>query len=92
MAKQITQPNSKEIIYNRAQMILQFIEKQKKILSRKNLEIFLNYNDDLIVCGLSENTRYKNLNHFGVLTKILQKDWADVTENDLRRLVANIMT
>ena len=66
-------------------MILLFIEKQKKTLSEKNLETFLTYNDDLIVCGLSENTRYKNLNHFGVLTKILQKDWVDVTETDLRR-------
>jgi len=45
----------------------------------------------MIVCGISENTRYKNLDHFGLLTKILQKDWVDVTEVDLRASVANIM-
>ncbi|MDH3191975.1 MAG: hypothetical protein OEM18_04750 [Nitrosopumilus sp.] len=45
----------------------------------------------MIVHSLSENTRYKNLNHFGLLTNILQKDWIDVTQDDLRGLVANIM-
>lgn len=44
----------------------------------------------MIVHSVSENTRYKNLNHFGLLTKMLQKDWMDVTE-DLRALVADIM-
>jgi len=46
----------------------------------------------MIVHSISDNTRYKNLDHFGLLTKILQKDWVDVTEEDLRALVANIMT
>jgi len=45
-----------------------------------------------VISGLSENTRYKNLDHFGLLTKILQKDWIGITEIDLRTLVANIMT
>ena len=44
----------------------------------------------MIIHSVSENTRYKNLNHSGLLTKMLQKDWIDVTE-DLRVLVANIM-
>jgi len=91
-SKQISQSNQEEILYNRAQRIVLFIERQRKCLSVKNLETFLKYNDDLIVCGISENTRYKNLNHFRLLTKILQKDWVDVTEEDLRVVVAKIMT
>lgn len=87
--KQISQ--EKEGIYNRTQRLLQYTEKQRKCLSEKNLETFLKYNDDMIVHSISDNTRYKNLDHFGLLTKILQKDWIDVTEEDLRALVAKIM-
>lgn len=89
--KQISQSDQKENIYNRTQRITGYIEKQRKCLSAKNLETFLKYNDDMIVHSISESTRYKNLDHFGLLTKILQKDWVDVTEEDLRELVAQIM-
>lgn len=89
--KQISQSDQKKNIYNRTQRIIGYIEKQKKCLSAKNLETFLKYNDDMIVHSISESTRYKNLDHFGLLTKILQKDWVDVTEEDLRVLVAKIM-
>jgi len=89
--KQISQSDQKKNIYNRTQRITGYIEKQRKCLSAKNLETFLKYNDDMIVQSISESTRYKNLDHFGLLTKILQKDWVDVTEEDLRVLVANIM-
>jgi len=40
---------------------------------------------------MADNTKYKNLNHYSLLTKMLQKDWIDVTEKDLRELVAKIM-
>jgi len=89
--KQISQSDQKKNIYNRTQRITGYIEKQRKCLSKKNLETFLKYNDDMIVQSISESTRYKNLDHFGLLTKILQKDWIDVTEEDLRALVAKIM-
>ena len=90
--KQISKSDQKENIYNRSQRIAHYTKRQRKYLSAKNLETFLKYNDDMIVCSISDNTRYKNLDHFGLLTKMLQKDWIDVTENDLRKLVANIMT
>ena len=89
--KQISYSDQKKNIYNRTQRIIGYVEKQKKCLSAKNLETFLKYNDDMIVHSISESTRYKNLDHFGLLTKILQKDWVDVTEEDLRVLVAEIM-
>ena len=89
--RQISHNDQKENIHRQAQWITTFIEKQRNQLSSQNLEIFLKYNDDMIIHSVSENTRYKNLNHFGLLTKILQKDWIDVTEDNLRTLVANIM-
>ncbi|KFM18182.1 Site-specific recombinase XerD DNA replication protein [Marine Group I thaumarchaeote SCGC AAA799-P11] len=89
--QQIPETNQKENIHRRTQWISRYIEKQHKQLSSKNLETFLAYNNDMIVGSVSENTRYKNLSHFGLLTKMLQKDWVDVTESDLRELVAKIM-
>jgi len=76
--KQISQSDQKKNIYNRTLRITGYIEKQRKCLSTKNLETFLKYNDDMIVQSISESTRYKNLDHFGLLTKILQKNWVDV--------------
>jgi integrase len=89
--KQIDNTNQKENIYRRSIWIKNYIEKQQQHLSPSNLKIFLGYNDDMIINGLSENTRYKNLTHFGILTEKLQKDWIDVTEEDLKSLVASMM-
>jgi len=91
MSKQITSTDQKQNIHRRAQWITKYIEKQKKQMILKNSKVLFDYNDDMIIHGVSENTRYKNLNHFGLLTKILQKDWIDVTEENIRLLVANIM-
>jgi len=91
ITKQITHFDQKENIHRRAQWITKYIEKQRKQLSPQNLKTFSDYNDDMIIHSVSENTRYKNLSHFGLLTKMTQKNWVDVTENDLRSLVTKIM-
>jgi len=90
--RQLFKSNPKEAIYNHEQKILQFIENQRNCLSEKNLQLFLKYNEDMIVHSLSDSTRFRCLNHFRLLTNILQKDWIDVTESDLRTLVAILMT
>ena len=91
MSRQVANTDQKENIHRRAQWITKYIAKQKEKQSPENLKAFLAYNDDMIIHSVSENTRYKNLNHFGLLTKILQKDWIDAREEDLRSLVADIM-
>ena len=90
--KQIANTNQKENIYRRTLWIKNYIEKQRKSLSPKNFETFLAYNDEMIINSQSDINRYKNLSHFGLFTKKLQKDWIDVTEEDLKSLVAHIMT
>jgi len=91
MSKLIGETYQKQNIHRRTQWLSRYIEKQRKQLSPENLKIFLDYNHDMIIQSLSENTRYKNLNHFSLLTKMVQKNWRDVTEKDLRSLVANLM-
>ena len=92
MSKQITSStDQKEHIHRRTQWVTKCIEKQKKQMTLKNCKVLLEYNDDMIIHSVSENTRYKNPHHFGIMTKILQKDWIDVTEENIRALVTNIM-
>ena len=91
MSKQVSSVSQKENIHRRAQWIQRFLDKQESILSTKNLQLLYDYNDDMIIHSISENTRYKNLTHFSLLTKMLQKDWTDVTEKDIRALVSRLM-
>ena len=91
MSKQVSNVSQKENIHRRAQWIQRFLDKQESILSTKNLQLLYDYNDDMIIHSISENTRYKNLTHFSLLTKMLQKDWTDVTEKDIRALVSKLM-
>lgn len=86
----MSQSNQNKTIYYHTNRTKIFIEKQQKLLSAKNLESFLKYNDEMIIHGISESTRYRNLNHFVLLAKILQKDLVNVTEDDLRKIVAKI--
>ena len=91
MSKLIAETDQKQNIHRRTQWLSRYIEKQRKLLSPENLKIFLDYNNDMIIHSLSENTRYKNLNHFSLLTKLVHKNWIGVNEEDLRSLVAQLM-
>lgn len=90
MSKQV-HVSQKENIHRRAQWIERFLDKQEDLLSAKNLRLLYDYNDDMIIHSIAENTRYKNLTHFGKLTKMLQKDWIDIVEKDIRNLVSQLM-
>lgn len=79
-------------IHRREIFIPRCIEEQKKKLTSKNFETFISYNNNMIMDGLAHTTRYKNLCHFARLSDTLQNDWIDVTENDLKLLVASLMS
>ena len=91
MARQLSNITQKENIHRRAHWIDKFLQNQEEKLSSKNLQLLFDYNDDMIINSMAENTRYKNLTHYGLLTKMLQKDWIDVTEKEIRELVAKLM-
>ena len=80
MSKQLSNVSQKENIHRRAQWIERFLQKQEGKLSPKNLQFLYDYNDDMIISSLSENTRYKNLAHFDKLTKMLQKGQLQTVE------------
>lgn len=78
-------------IHRRGKWIEKFISKRAITLSKNNLQLLCDYNDDMIISSLSETTRYKNLCHFTKFSEMLGKDWIDVNETDLRKLVSQIM-
>ena len=90
MTRTITK--TKQNIYRNAKWIETYINNIRKKISQENFELLIRYNDDMIVSSLSVITRNKNLNHFGLLTRMLGKNWNDATENDYRSLAAKIMT
>ena len=83
--------SQKQNIHRRGQWIDRFMQKRRDQFSTKNLELLYDYNDDMIISSISENTRYKNLTVYGKLANLVRKDWIDVTEKDLRNLVSQIM-
>jgi integrase/recombinase XerD len=88
----ITKNTQIQNIHRRDNYIQNCLVNQEKKLSKKNFETFMEYNDNMIIDSIANTTRYKNLCHFADLSKKLQKDWIDVTENDLKLLVGTIMT
>jgi len=91
LTRQLSNISQKENIHRRAQWIDKFLQNQEEKLSSKNLQLLFDYNDDMIIHSMAENTRYKNLTHYGLLSKMLQKDWIDTTEKDIKSLVSQIM-
>ena len=79
-------------IHRRLTYMPKMIENQKKKMSHENFKLFINFNDSMIIESVADTTRYKNLSNFAVLSEKLQKNWVDVTENDLKILVAKLMT
>ena len=92
MTRTRTITKTKQNIYRNAKWIETYINNIRKKISQENFELLTRYNDDMIVSSLSVITRNKNLNHFGLLTRMLGKNWKDATENDYRSLAAKIMT
>lgn len=83
--------SQQENIHRRSQWIDRFFAKREHKFSKYNQELLYTLNDDMIINSMADTTRYKNLTQYGKLTNWLNKDWKDVTEADLRKLVAKIM-
>jgi len=78
----ITKNTQIQNIHRRDNYIQNCIVNQEKKLSKKNFETFMEYNDNMIIDSIANTTRYKNLCHFADLSKKLQKDWIDVTNQE----------
>ena len=87
----VSKTDHEQNVHRRPQWIERLVSKQKKLLSAQKFKTFSEYNDDMIIHSMSDNARYKNLCHFVKFTQMIQKEWNEVTEQDLRHTVSKIM-
>lgn len=64
----------------------------KKELSEKNFALIKKYDMNMVNSSLSKATRHKNLKMILSLSRLLQKDWIDVTKQDIEELVWKVMS
>ena len=64
----------------------------KKDLSENNLNLITKYDITMVNSSLSKATRHKNLKMILSLSRLLQKDWADVNSSDIEGLVYKVMS
>ena len=83
--------NQKKNIHRRAHWIESLFKKAEEKLSKENFELFKRFNDYMIIRGLSDNARYKDLSQMVNLAERVDWNWIDVDEDKLKRLVSDIM-
>ena len=62
-----------------------------KELSENNLELIKKYDKEMVNCSLTKATRHKHLKMILSLSRLLQKDWINVTKEDIETLVYDVM-
>ena len=63
----------------------------KKDLSKNNFDLVTKYDIVMVNASLSKATRHKNLKMILSLTRLLDKDWENVTGEDIEKLVFKVM-
>ncbi len=89
---QTTKPiNLTENLYQREKWTEKLVHTAKKELSVENFDLLEEYSNEMIRLSHSKITRHKNLTHYVKLSQIYNKNWKNVTEKDVKRIVGIIM-
>ncbi len=87
--KQITKPISD--IYNLDNQLKALYKRIEKELPAKTVELIRKYDREMINSSLAKVTRLKHLQILSILSKQLNKEWEEVTKEDIEILVSKIM-
>ena len=87
--KQITKPISD--IYNLDSQLKALYKRIEKELPAKTVELIRKYDREMINSSLAKVTRLKHLQILSILSKQLNKEWEEVTKEDIEILVSKIM-
>lgn len=79
-------------IYNFDAMMRYLILRIEKELSPENADLIKKYDAEMVKQGIAKPTRSKNIWALLTLSKILGKNWSQVTRSDIDDLVYKIMT
>ena len=78
-------------IYDYDQRITNMYKQFKKELSEENNHLLKEYDKKMVMLSLAKATREKHLKTILNLSRMLKKDWKDVTKNNIDDLVFKIM-
>ena len=78
-------------IHRRVHWIKSLFENRKSSFTEINYQLMLDFNDDMIISGLSDATRFKNLTLFSKFSQLINVEWKNITEVQLRKLVSTLM-
>jgi len=87
--KHVTEPISD--IYKYDTQIQQILHRIEEELSVNTVEIIHKYDREMVNTSKAKGTRRKHLQTLYVLSKMLKKEWNDVTKDDIDILVSEIM-
>ena len=59
--------------------------------SESNLNLIKNYDMEMVNQGIKKPTRFLHLTHLKNLTKLLEKNWKDITKQDVKNIIFQIM-
>ena len=77
-------------IHRRVHWIKSLFENRKSSFTEINYQLMLDFNDDMIISGLSDATRFKNLTLFSKFSQLINVEWKNITEvQQLRELRDN---
>jgi len=82
---------NKITVYDNDKSIKQVYELIKKELSKSNAELIFRYDRHMAAQTLSKAVRLLHLKRLLSLTRLLNKDWKDVTKDDVEKLVYDVM-
>ena len=82
---------NKITVYDYDKNIKQVYELIKKEMSESNAELIFKYDRHMATQTLSKAVRLLHLKRLLSLTRLLNMDWKDVTQNDIEKLVYDIM-
>jgi integrase len=87
--KQVTEPISD--IYKYDVQIRQIFQRIEEELSANTVDLIHKYDREMINTSKAKGTRRKHLQTLYILSKMLKKEWNDVTKDDIDILVSEIM-
>ncbi|TBR09357.1 MAG: integrase [Candidatus Nitrosotenuis sp.] len=89
--QRLSRQKNREIIIHDYKAIIQnmyrIIERE---FSEKNVELIRKYDRVLVNESLADSTRSKNISMILSLTRLLKKDWADTTKEDIENLIFSV--
>jgi hypothetical protein len=90
--KQVQQNKNEILIHDFEKGLDHTLKAIERELSERNIDLIKRYDKEMVRHSLARGTRLKHLLIILSLSRILKKDWEDVTKPDIEELVYQFIT